>query len=98
GKRNVLKKNTALVFFATQGLGSLAIITQSFAVALVPLGLLSLINALQGIEYIFILIMAIFLSYNFPQFGSERISGGILFQKILAIICITAGVIILAFT
>jgi len=100
GKRAAtgIKKKTLIIFFTSQGLGSLAVVAQSFAVALVPLGFLSLINALQGIEYIFILLMATFLSHNFPQFGREKTDGETFFQKILAIILIGAGVAILAFT
>ncbi len=55
----------------------------------------SLVNALQGIQYVFLLIMTIIISKNFPHLLEEKISSLILWQKILAILLIGIGLVIL---
>ncbi len=57
----------------------------------------SLIQALQGTEYVFLLILTVILSKKFPEILREKLSGGIILQKILAILLIGAGLAILAF-
>ncbi len=56
----------------------------------------SIVSALQGAQYAFLLILTIILSKKFPQIIHEKVTRGILFQKILAIISIAAGLVILS--
>ncbi|MFH0852605.1 MAG: DMT family transporter [bacterium] len=56
----------------------------------------SIVSALQGVQYVFLLIFAIFLSKEFPEFLEEKISAGIIAQKIIAILLIGGGLAILA--
>jgi drug/metabolite transporter (DMT)-like permease len=56
----------------------------------------SLIQALQGTEYVFLLILTAFLSKKFPQILREKLSRGIIFQKIAAVLLIGVGLLILA--
>lgn len=88
-------RGTTLLFLTNQGFGALAIILQNWAIALAPLAYLAIINALQGTQYVFLLVFAIVLSFKFPQIIKEEISGGILFQKISAILLIGIGLFIL---
>ncbi|OIO48481.1 MAG: hypothetical protein AUJ32_00455 [Parcubacteria group bacterium CG1_02_40_82] len=60
------------------------------------LGSAALVNALGGLQYVFLLILAIILSKKFPDFLKEEISGGVLAQKIVAVLLIGAGLAILA--
>ena len=94
--RIISNPKTYKIFFLNQGLGASAFILQNWAIALAPLVYLSVINALQGVQYVFLFIFAIFLSLKFPQIIKEEISKKILFQKIFAILFITAGLAILA--
>ena len=55
----------------------------------------ALVNAMQGVQYVFLLILTLILSKKFPKILEEKISGKILFQKILAILLIGGGLIIL---
>jgi len=60
------------------------------------LGSVSLVNALGGMQYVFLLIFTIILSKKFPDILQEKMSGGVLFQKIAAILLIGSGLMILA--
>lgn len=75
-------------------LGAIAFILLNYGIFL---GSVSLANALQGIQYLFLLIMAIFLSRKFPWIIKEKIKARIIIQKLIAIIFIAIGLAILAF-
>jgi len=57
----------------------------------------SLVQALQGTEYVFLLILTVILSKKFPEVLREKLNGGIILQKIVAVLSIIAGLAILAF-
>ena len=63
---------------------------------LVPLIYLGMVNALEGIKYIFILIFAFLLSLKAPQILKEEISRRVIFQKVIAILLIAGGLALLA--
>lgn len=92
-----LQKKTAVIFLSSQVAGALAGIMQNLAIALAPLVYVAFINALQGVQYVFLLIIAVFLSLKFPNILKEEISGKTFFQKIIAISLISGGLVILAF-
>jgi len=74
----------------------LGAVLQNWAVALAPLIYLAFINALQGVQYVFLLIFTAFLSLKLPQILKEEISRKIISQKIIAILLIGGGLAILA--
>jgi drug/metabolite transporter (DMT)-like permease len=93
---------TTAIFLANQAAGGLANVLQNWAFFLAPLAYLSLINALQGIQYVFLLIFAVTLSLTRPAWAEktglkEEISGKIILQKIVAILFIGAGMALVAF-
>jgi hypothetical protein len=94
-KREKFSKKTATIFIANQAAGGGAAILQNWAIALAPLSYIAFINALQGIQYVFLLIFSLLLSLKFPKIIKEKISKKILFQKITAILLIGAGLAIL---
>jgi drug/metabolite transporter (DMT)-like permease len=61
------------------------------------LGNAALVNALQGVQYVFLLIFAVILSKKFPQILEEKMTRGILAQKIAAVLLIVAGLALIAF-
>ena len=91
-----LQKKTALIFLSNQAAGGGGNILQNWAVALAPLSYVAFINALQGIQYLFLLIFAVFLSLRFPKILKEEISKEILFQKVIAILLIGGGLVLLS--
>ncbi len=95
-KRISFKKKTMGIFIANQAAGGGAAILQNWAISLAPLAYIAVINALQGVQYAFLLIFTTFISLKFPQFLKEEISRKTLFQKISAILLIGAGLVMLS--
>ncbi len=96
-KKDNLKKNSFGILVVNQAAGAGAGLLQNWAIAIAPLIYISFINALQGVQYVFLLIFSIFLSFQFPQILKEEFSRKGLFQKIIAILLIGTGLAILAF-
>ena len=95
-KEAVARKKTTVVFLLNQGAGAGGNILQNWAIALAPLAYVAFINALQGVQYAFLLILTIFFSLKLPRLFKEEISREIIFQKIIAILIIGGGLAILA--
>jgi len=79
---------------ANKVLSALSYLLLNYAIAL---GSVTLVNALQGIQYAFLLIVALFLSRKFPQIIREQISDRVVFRKVLAVGLIGFGLAVLAF-
>lgn len=94
-KKKFIPARPGLLLF-DQGLGAGANLLLNFAVFLSPLAYLSIMNALVGVQYAFLLVLAVVISLKFPQFLKEKITKGILFQKIIAILLIGGGLYLLA--
>lgn len=95
-------KKTAALFISNQILGGGAAILQNWAIFLAPLTYVALINALQGIQYLFLLIFTLIISLTWPFWAErigikEEISKKILLRKLLAILSIGIGLALLAF-
>ncbi|MDD4333512.1 MAG: EamA family transporter [Patescibacteria group bacterium] len=61
----------------------------------ISLGNVALINALQGVQYIFLFFMVLFLSAKYPKILEEEVGGGVLLQKIIGTCLITIGLYML---
>jgi len=77
-----------------QGLGSLGFILQNYAVSL---GSVALINALQGVQYAFILVISTILALSLPRLLKETFSWRILLQKTAAVTMVGIGLYFIAF-
>ncbi len=55
----------------------------------------SLINALQGTQYAFLLFLIIVLARKFPKFIDEEIGRGVIFQKTIGIVLVGLGLYLL---
>ena len=95
GPKIAQKKNWVVVL-PNQTVGGLAVILQNWAVALAPLACLGIINALEGVKYVFLLIFAVLISKKFPQILKEEVSKEVVFQKIIAILLVGTALVILA--
>ncbi|MEA3449941.1 MAG: EamA family transporter [Patescibacteria group bacterium] len=84
-------KNLAF-FLSVRLLAAVAFIMLNWAISL---GNVAMINSLQGVQYIFLLIIIIFLSHRFPKILKENLWSGILFQKIIGTILIVLGLYML---
>jgi len=103
-KPKLLQKNFSLkmfIFLANQAAGAGATILQNWAIFLAPLIYVPFVQALSGLQYVFLFIFSIWLSL-FAVFWrksglKEEISFRILMQKSLAILLIGLGLALLAF-
>lgn len=95
-KQSGQSKKTAFIFLTNQAAGAGAAILQNWAVALAPLAYIAFINALQGVQYAFLLVFAVFISVKFPHILKEEVSRQIILQKVFAICLIVCGLIILS--
>lgn len=89
-KKNKIGKGFVVI---NQILGSGAFILQNYAVYLGPV---AVINALQGVQYAFLLILGIFFSMFFPKILKEDISKSVLLKKFIAILFIGVGLYFIA--
>lgn len=63
--------------------------------AAIALGNVSLVNALQGVQYVILFILAIFFSRRWPQIFAEKVSRKIFLQKSIATVLIATGLALL---
>ncbi|OGZ35407.1 MAG: hypothetical protein A3A94_00480 [Candidatus Portnoybacteria bacterium RIFCSPLOWO2_01_FULL_43_11] len=87
------KTKISLIFLSSFILAALALFFIHYAVSL---GSVSLVKALQGVQYIFLLLMVVFLAKKFPRLLEEKITKAAIIQKLAAILLISLGLGILA--
>ena len=91
------KKSAIIIFLLAQVFSAVAAILQNWAISLASLIYVPVINALQGVQYIFLFIFTVILSLKFPKILKEEISKKIIFQKIIAMFLVIAGILVLIF-
>jgi drug/metabolite transporter (DMT)-like permease len=84
-------KNVAL-YYTSRATGSIGGFLQNYAVSL---GSVSVVNALQGLQFVFLLILTSFLSLYFPKVLKEKITSETITLKLIAIATITCGLYLL---
>jgi drug/metabolite transporter (DMT)-like permease len=95
-QKSFAKKKIALPFILCKGSAALANVLQNGAIFLAPVIFLPIINALAGFQYIFLIILATFLFFKFPNILKEEISRKVIAQKTLAIWLIVLGLFFLS--
>lgn len=81
------------IFIANKLLGSGALILQNYAISL---GSVTLVNALQGTQYVFLLLLAAAVSVWAPKVFKEQLTQTALAQKIVGILLVGTGLVFLA--
>ncbi len=94
GKKNPDKK-TGVFFIITQAAGGMANVLQSWAIALVPISYLAIMNSMKGIQYVFLFIMVVLFSCFMPKVLKEEMSKRVIVQKIVSILIIGLGLAII---
>jgi len=94
-KNMVTNKKTQASFFFAQISGGIANFLQGYSIFLAPVAFLAIINSLRGIQYIFLFLITLFVSFFLPKILKEKISKKIILQKMISIIFIAAGLAIL---
>lgn len=95
-KKKSSSAKSTVIFLANQAVGAGGNVLQSWALALAPLVYVSLVNALVGLQYVFLLIFAVILSLKFPQILKEEVSKETILQKMVALLLIGGGLAVLA--
>lgn len=85
-------KTTSGLFVSKEILAGVAFIILNYAISF---GNPAIINALEGVEYVTIFVVAIIFSVYFPKILREDLHKSVLMQKIAAILLIAAGIIFL---
>jgi len=88
-RKSSFSKKTSALFLLNQSVGAGAFILQNWAIALAGIAYLSIISALQGIQYVFLFILTM-------VFLKEGLSKKVILQKFFAIILISVGLVFLA--
>jgi drug/metabolite transporter (DMT)-like permease len=80
-------------FFGVRLLAALAFIMLNWAISL---GNVALVNSLQGVQYVFLMLLVLFISARYPQFLDEELSGDVIIQKSLGATLVFVGMYMLA--
>ncbi|HPI67453.1 MAG TPA: EamA family transporter [bacterium] len=86
-------KKTGGRFLFGQACGGASALLQQYAIFL---GSVALVNALQGIQYAFVFLIVIILTFIAPKILKENITRLVLIQKITAILLISVGLYLIA--
>ena len=91
-KENVVfDKKISTIFVCSQSAGGIANGLQGAAIFLAPTAFLPIINALRGIQYVFLFLLTLFVSYAFPKILQEKNDRTVIIRKSISIIVIAAG-------
>ena len=80
------------LYYGARLSGGLAGLLQNYAISI---GSVTLVNAMQGTQYAFLLALTVWLSKYYPKILKERINYTVLAQKVGAIALISIGLILL---
>jgi drug/metabolite transporter (DMT)-like permease len=97
GKKKSFTKKETILFVGVQIFGALAFVLQNWAIALAGFAYLPIVNALQGVQYLFLFIFALLIALKVPKAIKEDLSKKAIFQKILAMAIMVVGFILLAY-
>jgi len=96
GLKDFFTRNSKLVqsgYFVTQAVNAVGFVLQSFAISLASV---SLVNALQGAQYFFVIAFVAIAAKFKPDLLGEKITKGIIVEKLTAVVIIITGIALLA--
>ncbi|MFA4833718.1 MAG: EamA family transporter [Patescibacteria group bacterium] len=91
-QRDVKTPKNLAFFFFIRLLAGLAFIMINWAISL---GNVALVNSLQGVQYVFLILLVLFLSAKYPHILKEELGGGVMLQKIIGVSLVTIGLYML---
>jgi hypothetical protein len=95
-QKSITKTQVSLPLITAQIFGGLGFALQNYSVYLAEISQVPLINALEGIRYVFLLLFIFVLGKRLPHLLKEKASKTTLLQKIVAILLIEIGLVFLA--
>ncbi len=91
--KNLFKNKGKYIFFGAQGLAAVGFLLQNYAISL---GSVAVVNALQGVQYAFLLIIGAAVTMLYPKGVKEDVSKSVIIEKVVAIILIGIGLFFIA--
>ncbi|MGE5297608.1 MAG: EamA family transporter [Acidobacteriaceae bacterium] len=88
-----IKPKNIFIYYGSRGIGNIGGFLQNYAISV---GSVSIVNAMQGVQFVFLLIITTLLSLKYPQIIKERINSQSLSLKIASIILISTGLYLVA--
>lgn len=88
-----LKGKSGIMYLLTQLFGSLGFVFINYGIALASV---ALVNALQGVQYIFLLLLAVAVSKKYPELMKENVAPKTMALKFFAILIIMGGIYLIA--
>jgi len=86
-------KASTMLFIYDKITAAIAAFLLTYAISI---GNVVIINSLQATQYVFVLVLAVILSRKLPKLFHEQAEGGIIVQKVIALIFIAAGLFLIA--
>lgn len=80
-------------YLGNQGIAGLGFVLQNFAIALASA---SVVTAMQGVQYIFVLFFVVLFARFRPSLVQERVTKSLIVEKLTATACIIIGLALLA--
>jgi transporter family protein len=91
-KKNASQPKNLAFFLGVRLAGAAAFILLNLAISM---GNVALINSLRGAQYLFLMIIVLFLSTRYPEFLKEQFRGGVWVQKTVGAVLIGMGLYML---
>ncbi|MCF7820321.1 MAG: DMT family transporter [Candidatus Pacebacteria bacterium] len=88
-----MKQKKAGIFVFNQGLSASGFFLQNLAISLHSV---ALVSALQGVQYVFIIVLGVISTLFFPKIIKENITKNIILQKTFAVLFIALGLYFLS--
>jgi len=88
-----VEKPAKVIFLGNQVLSVTGFVLINYAIFLASV---TLVNSLQGVQYVFVLIFSLIVAYKYPKILFEEVNKSIILQKIIAILLIGIGLFILS--
>ncbi|MBI2462899.1 MAG: hypothetical protein HYV65_01540 [Candidatus Spechtbacteria bacterium] len=89
------RKNILLPMVMGKGGGALGFLAQQYAIAIANVGEIAIINALQGVQYLFLVVMVVVFGIRDPRILHETLSGKSLIVRGLGVALLAIGLFIL---
>jgi drug/metabolite transporter (DMT)-like permease len=91
-QRDARKPKNLAFFLSVRIVAALAFIMLNWAISL---GSVAMVNALQGVQFLFLIIIVLVLSSKYPHILKEELGRGVLAQKFIGMILIGLGLYVL---
>jgi len=91
-QKNARQPKNLAFFLAVRIVAALAFIMLNWAISL---GSVAMVNALQGVQFLFLIIIVLIISSKYPHILKEELGRGVLAQKFIGVVLISIGLYML---